>query len=214
MIAIIDYGVGNLRSVQKAFEFVGYEAIITEEKKVLERADKIVLPGVGAFASGINSIKKMGLDKVIIDEINKGKYFMGICLGMQMVFSKSYEYGENEGLNIIKGEIKLLPDNVKKPHIGWNNLNIKKDSVLFKNIGENPYVYFVHSYYLETKEDVVTATTEYGKEIQVAVERENVFALQFHPEKSGDVGLKILKNFGGLWDEDLSSNRHYWKKGC
>ena len=142
MIAIIDYGVGNLRSVQKAFEFVGYEAIITEEKKVLERADKIVLPGVGAFASGINSIKKMGLDKVIIDEINKGKYFMGICLGMQMIFSKSYEYGENEGLNIIKGEIKLLPDNVKKPHIGWNNLNIKKDSVLFKNIGEKPICIF------------------------------------------------------------------------
>lgn len=198
MIAVIDYGMGNLRSVQKALEFVGQKAEITDDIRVMEKADKLVLPGVGAFGDAINTIREKEIDKVIYEAVKRDKPFMGICLGMQMVFDKSYEYGEYEGLGLIKGEIKLLPDNVKKPHIGWNNLNIKMRSPLFENTGESPYVYFVHSYYLETDAPVVSATTDYGKEIQVAVQKDNIFALQFHPEKSGDVGLEILKSFGGL----------------
>ncbi len=198
MIAIIDYGMGNLRSVQKALEFVGQEAVITDDIKAMEKADKLVLPGVGAFGDAISTIREKGIDKVIYEGVSKDKPFLGICLGMQMVFDKSYEYGEYEGLGLIPGEIKLLPDNVKKPHIGWNNLNIKMKAPLFENVGESPYVYFVHSYYLETDAPVVSATTDYGKEIQVAVQKDNIFALQFHPEKSGDVGLEILKSFGGL----------------
>lgn len=198
MIAIIDYGMGNLRSVQKALEFVGQNAVVTDDIKEMERADKLVLPGVGAFGDAISTIREKGIDKVIYDGISKDKPFLGICLGMQMVFDKSYEYGEYEGLGLISGEIKLLPDNVKKPHIGWNNLNVKKRAPLFENTGESPYVYFVHSYYLETNEPVVSATTDYGREIQVAVQKDNIFALQFHPEKSGDVGLEILKSFGGI----------------
>ncbi len=198
MIAIIDYGMGNLRSVQKALEFVGQDAVITDDIKVMEKADKLVLPGVGAFGDAISTIREKGIDKVIYEGVSKDKPFLGICLGMQMVFDKSYEYGEYEGLGLIPGEIKLLPDNVKKPHIGWNNLNIKMRAPLFENTGESPYVYFVHSYYLETDAPVVSATTDYGKEIQVAVQKDNIFALQFHPEKSGDVGLEILKSFGGL----------------
>ncbi len=198
MIAVIDYGMGNLRSVQKAFEFLGFEAVVTDDVKVMEKADKLVLPGVGAFGDAIATIREKGFDKVIYKAVEEKKPFLGICLGMQMVFDKSYEYGEYEGLGLIKGEIKLLPDNVKKPHIGWNNLNIKMRSPLFEGLSESPYVYFVHSYYLETDAPVVSATTDYGKEIQVAVQKDNIFALQFHPEKSGDVGLQILKNFGGL----------------
>lgn len=198
MIAIIDYGMGNLRSVQKALEFVGQNAVVTDDIKEMERADKLVLPGVGAFGDAISTIREKGIDKVIYDGVSKDKPFLGICLGMQMVFDKSYEYGEYEGLGLISGEIKLLPDNVKKPHIGWNNLNVKKRAPLFENTGESPYVYFVHSYYLETNEPVVSATTDYGREIQVAVQKDNIFALQFHPEKSGDVGLEILKSFGGI----------------
>lgn len=198
MIAIIDYGMGNLRSVQKAFEYLGFEAVVTADINVMEKADKLVLPGVGAFSDAIATIREKGFDKVIYKAVQDKKPFLGICLGMQMVFDKSYEYGEYEGLGLIKGEIKLLPDNVKKPHIGWNNLNIKMRSPLFEGLGESPYVYFVHSYYLETDAPVVSATTDYGKEIQVAVQKDNIYALQFHPEKSGDVGLQILKNFGGL----------------
>ncbi|MDO4301892.1 MAG: imidazole glycerol phosphate synthase subunit HisH [Clostridia bacterium] len=198
MIAIIDYGMGNLRSVQKALEFVGQKAVVTGDIKEMERADKLVLPGVGAFGDAISTIREKGIDKIIYDGVSKDKPFLGICLGMQMVFDKSYEYGEYEGLGLIPGEIKLLPDNVKKPHIGWNNLNIKKRAPLFENTGESPYVYFVHSYYLETDAPVVSATTDYGKEIQVAVQKDNIFALQFHPEKSGDIGLEILKSFGGI----------------
>ncbi len=198
MIAIIDYGMGNLRSVQKALEYVGEVALVTDDINTMEKADKLVLPGVGAFGDAIDTIRKKGIDHIIYDAVDKNKPFLGICLGMQLIFEKSYEYGEHEGLGLIPGEIKLLPDTVKKPHIGWNDLNIKMRSPLFENTGENPYVYFVHSYYLETDAPVVSATTNYGGEIQVAVQKDNIFALQFHPEKSGDVGLEILKNFGGL----------------
>ncbi|MBO5560598.1 MAG: imidazole glycerol phosphate synthase subunit HisH [Firmicutes bacterium] len=198
MIAIIDYGMGNLRSVQKAFEYLGFEAVVTDDVSVMERAERLVLPGVGAFGDAIRTIREKGFDKVIYKAVEEKKPFLGICLGMQMVFDKSYEYGEYEGLGLIPGKIVLLPDNVKKPHIGWNNLNVKMRAPLFEGTGESPYVYFVHSYYLETDAPVVSATVDYGKEIQVAVQKDNIFALQFHPEKSGDVGLRILKNFASL----------------
>lgn len=198
MIAIIDYGMGNLRSVQKAFEFIGHEAVITDEPETILKADKVVLPGVGAFSDAIKTIKEKKLDKAIYEAVESGKPFLGICLGMQLIFDKSYENGEFEGLGIIPGRVVRLPENVKIPHIGWNNLNIKMRNPLFEGLGESPYVYFVHSYYLETDAPVVSATTDYGKEIQVAVQKGNVFALQFHPEKSGSTGLKILENFGRL----------------
>lgn len=198
MITIIDYGMGNLRSVQKAFEFLGFKAEITNDRKKIEKAKKIVLPGVGAFENAMRTIKEKEIDKAINECIENQKYFLGICLGMQMVFDLSYENGEYKGLGLINGVIKKLPNNVKIPHVGWNSLNIIKEEPLFSNIGNEPYVYFVHSYYLETDSPVISATTFYGKEIQVAVQKDKIFALQFHPEKSGETGLKILKNFGGL----------------
>lgn len=198
MIGIIDYKMGNLRSVQKAFQFIGQEALIAETPKQLQDCDKIVLPGVGAFEDAMNTIKKLGFDEAVYRSIEKGKYFLGICLGMQMVFDKSYENGEFKGLSLIEGEVVRLPDTVKIPQIGWNNLNIKMRAPLFEGLGENPYVYFVHSYHLKTNAPVVSATTSYGGEIQVAVQKDNIFALQFHPEKSGDTGLNILRNFSAL----------------
>ena len=146
----------------------------------------------------MQTIKQKGIDKVLYDVVEQKKPLLGICLGMQMFFEKSYEYGEHKGLGILQGEIVKLPENVKIPHMGWNSLNIKKKSPLFEGLSEEPYVYFVHSYHLNTEADIVSATTYYGKEIQVAAQKENVFALQFHPEKSGDVGLNILQNFGRL----------------
>ena len=198
MIAIIDYGMGNLRSVQKAFEFLGFEAIITQEPKDILKADKVVLPGVGAFCDAISTIKEKKLDEVIFEVVKQNKPLLGICIGMQLMFDKSYENGEHIGLGILSGEIVKLPDTELIPQIGWNNLDIKKDSPLFKGLSEEDYVYFVHSYYLETSAPIVSATCYYGKEIAVAVEKNNIYALQFHPEKSGDVGLKILENFGRL----------------
>lgn len=198
MIGIIDYGMGNLRSVQKAFEFLGFQAVISDDPEVLRKAEKIVLPGVGAFADAITMIREKGIDKMLQEAIEVKKPILGICLGMQLMFEKSYEYGEHTGLGIIKGEIKRLPDQVKIPHMGWNSLNVTMRSPLFENLPEEAYVYFVHSYYLETDAPVVSATTFYGKEIQVAAQKDNVFALQFHPEKSGDIGLKILENFGRI----------------
>lgn len=198
MIAIIDYGMGNLRSVQKAFEYLGYKAVITQQPSEIQKADKVVLPGVGAFKDAMQTIKQKGIDKVLYDVVEQKKPLLGICLGMQMFFEKSYEYGEHKGLGILQGEIVKLPENVKIPHMGWNSLNIKKKNPLFEGLSQEPYVYFVHSYHLNTEADIVSATTYYGKEIQVAAQKENVFALQFHPEKSGDVGLNILQNFGRL----------------
>ena len=198
MIAIIDYGMGNLRSVQKAFEYLGNKAVITQQPSEIQKADKVVLPGVGAFRDAMQTIKQKGIDTVLYDVVEQKKPLLGICLGMQMFFEKSYEYGEHKGLGILQGEIVKLPENVKIPHMGWNSLNIKKKSPLFEGLSEEPYVYFVHSYHLNTEADIVSATTYYGKEIQVAAQKENVFALQFHPEKSGDVGLNILQNFGRL----------------
>jgi len=198
MIAIIDYGMGNLRSVQKAFEFLGFEAVITDAPAVIESADKVILPGVGAFCDAIKTIREKGIDKVIYRVVEAGKPLLGICLGMQMMFDKSYENGEYEGLGLMEGEIVRLPETEIIPQIGWNNLDIKMKSPLFEGLDEKSFVYFVHSYYLETKADVVSATCFYGKDIAVAAQKGNVYALQFHPEKSGNTGLKILENFGRL----------------
>lgn len=198
MIAIIDYGMGNLRSVQKAFEYLGNHAVITDDVSVIQKADKVVLPGVGAFQDAMKTITQKGIDKVLYDIVDSKKPLLGICLGMQMFFDKSYEYGEHKGLGILQGEIKLLPNTVKIPHMGWNSLYIQKRSPLFEGLPEQPYVYFVHSYHLETNADIVSATTYYGKQIQVAAQKENVFALQKKKKKSGDIGLKILENFGRI----------------
>ncbi len=198
MIGIIDYGMGNLRSVEKAFQFLGFNAQVSENISFIEKADKIVLPGVGAFEDAITTIKNKGFDKIIKEQVNKGKPFLGICLGMHMLFDISYENGKFKGLGLIPGIVKKLNNNVKIPHIGWNNLKLYKKDPLFKDLSENPYVYFVHSYHIETDPSVVSATTFYGQEIQVAVQKDNIYATQFHPEKSGDIGLQILKNFSLL----------------
>ena len=206
-IAIIDYGMGNLKSVKKAFMALGLEAEITSDPEVLLKADKVVLPGVGAFRDAIATLNESGMSDAIYEVVKKGTPFLGICLGMQLLFEKSYEYGEYKGLGLLPGEIvhfkpenMLLPngESLKVPHMGWNNLEIVKPEPLFKDLKQQDSVYFVHSYYLETKADVVSCYTDYGTRIAVAAQKDNVFATQFHPEKSGPVGLKILKNFGGL----------------
>lgn len=199
MIAIIDYEVGNLRSVEKALHFIGCEAEVSSDKDFILNADAVILPGVGAFADAMENLKKHGMIDVIRTVIESGKPFLGICLGMQLLFEYSEEGGENvQGLNILKGAIRQLPQdmNLKVPHMGWNLLDIKGDSPLFYGLSENPYVYFVHSYYLDTPDkDIVTGNTSYGITFSVAVQKENVFATQFHPEKSGEIGLEMLRNF-------------------
>lgn len=198
MIGIIDYGMGNLRSVQKAFEFLGKEAIISADQKELIKASHLVLPGVGAFRDAIATLKKTGLDKLIQDAVSQQTPLLGICLGMQLLFEESEENGHYQGLGLLPGRIVHLPPEVKAPQIGWNDLIIKKKSPLFDTLPPESYVYFVHSYYLETTAPIVSATCLYGKEIAVAAQQGNLFAVQFHPEKSGEVGLKILEQFGRI----------------
>ena len=199
MIAIIDYGVGNLFSLSSSFKALGFNTVVTGDEDTIRNSDKLILPGVGAFEDAIAKLKSTGLDKVILDEVENGKKLLGICLGMQMLFEKSYEYGTHQGLGLIKGEVipmeNNIPDNLKIPHIGWNELKLKGNSPLFKNIKDGDHVYFVHSFYADGCTDSVIATTEYGKKITAAVAKDNVFGCQFHPEKSGDVGLNILKAF-------------------
>ena len=206
-ITIIDYGMGNLKSVQKAFTALDLETEITNNPESILKADKIVLPGVGAFRDAIHTLNETGMSEAIHEVVKKGTPFLGICLGMQLVFEKSYEYGEYKGLGLIPGEIvrfkpedMTLPngDMLKVPHMGWNTLEIVKTDPLFKGIEDQSSVYFVHSYYLETQADVVSCYTDYGTRIAVAAQKDHVFATQFHPEKSGPVGLKILENFGGI----------------
>ncbi len=206
-IAIIDYGMGNIKSVQKAFNYLGFKDVFVSDnpRKIIE-ADKIVLPGVGAFRDAIKIIRQNKIDAVIYKIIEQRKPFLGICLGMQLLFEKSYENGEYKGLGVFPGEIVKLPETELIPQIGWNNLNILKKEPLFNNLTQQPYVYFVHSYYLQTDAPIVSATTFYGKDIQIAVQENNIFATQFHPEKSGNVGLQILKNFGGISNANLSSH--------
>ena len=199
MIAIIDYEVGNLRSVEKALHFIGCDAEVSSDRDFILNADAVVLPGVGAFADAMQNLKKHGMIDVIRTVIESGKPFLGICLGMQLLFEYSEEGGENvQGLNILKGAIRQLPQNMnlKVPHMGWNLLDIKGHSPLFDSLSKDPYVYFVHSYYLDTSDkDIVIGETSYGITFSVAVQKGNVFATQFHPEKSGEVGLEMLRNF-------------------
>ena len=199
MVAIVDYGVGNLFSLKSSFAAIGAEVVITAEEEVLKSAHRIILPGVGAFEDAAKKLRESGLDKVLKQLVAEGKPLMGICLGMQLLFEKSYEYGCHEGLGLIKGSVRpisdVAPEGYKIPHIGWNPLIFKTPSPLFKNIKEGDCVYFVHSYYATECEGAVIATTEYGAELTAAVANKNVFGCQFHPEKSGEVGLNILKAF-------------------
>lgn len=198
MISIIDYGAGNLHSVQNALSFLGIEGVITDDPEKILGSDKIILPGVGAFGNAMEALNSTGLTDVIKKAVEIDKPILGICLGMQLFFEESEEAPGVEGLGILKGRFVKIPKNpgIKIPHMGWNSLEISGSSRILKDIGDEPYVYFVHSYYLEPKDStVVSAYTEYGKKIAVAAESGNIFATQFHPEKSGDTGLKILKNF-------------------
>lgn len=198
MIAMIDYDAGNIKSVEKALQKLGADVVITKEPQVILSADKVILPGVGSFGDAMNNLKKYGLDEVIHQVVEKGTPFLGICLGLQLLFERSDESPEATGLGILKGEILRIPDaeGLKIPHMGWNSLHLQNNGRLFQGLKENDYVYFVHSYYLKAEdESIVKATTNYSVNIHASVEKENVFACQFHPEKSSDVGLQILKNF-------------------
>lgn len=201
MIAIIDYDAGNIRSVEKALHLLGEEVIVTRNRETILQADKVILPGVGAFGEAMNKLCSFGLDNVLLEVVEKKIPLLGICLGLQLLFEFSEESKEIKGLGILKGKIQRIPnhEDLKIPHIGWNSLNFPNRGILFAGIEENSYVYFVHSYYLKAEDDnIVTATTEYSTLIHAAVEYENVFGCQFHPEKSSEVGLKILKNFCGV----------------
>ena len=198
MVAIIDYNAGNLKSVQKAFEHIGEKVICTRDFHEILNADRVVLPGVGSFEYAINELRKYELDKAIWEVCSKNIPFLGVCLGLQLLFEKSMESPNVKGLSLLEGEIVRFPenDNLKVPHIGWNSLNFPNEGRLFKGISEESFVYFVHSYYLKAKdESIVTATCDYGVNVHASIEKNNIFACQFHPEKSSDVGLKILKNF-------------------
>lgn len=199
MIRIIDYGVGNLFSLKSSLRAIGIDADYTGNPAEIRKADKLILPGVGAFRDAREALRSTGLDRVVQEEAGKGKPLMGICLGMQMLFDRSYEYGEYEGLGLIPGKIVPMEGRIPKdlpiPHIGWNELMLKQPSPLMKNTANGDYVYFVHSYYAETPAEYVIATTDYGVEMTAAVQKDNVYGCQFHPEKSSEVGLSILKAF-------------------
>lgn len=201
MIAIIDYDAGNIKSVEKAFQFLGEETVLSRDRDVILSADKVVLPGVGAFGDAMAKLKDYNLVNTIYDVVDKKTPFLGICLGLQLLFESSDESEGVPGLGILQGKISKIPDKAgfKIPHIGWNSLELTNNGRLFEGIDNQSYVYFVHSYYLQAKEqEIVKATTEYVAHIHASVEKDNVFACQFHPEKSGNVGLKILDNFRKL----------------
>lgn len=198
MIAIIDYDAGNLKSVEKALQYLDEECIVTRDKEELLKADKIILPGVGAFGNAMEKLHKFGLVDVIHKLVKENKPFLGICLGLQLMFESSEEGPGVKGLGLLPGKIVKFPEKegFKIPHMGWNSIDVKEGSRLFKGVSNNSYVYFVHSYYLQAEnENDVAATTEYITHVHASVEHDNIFACQFHPEKSGDVGLRILKNF-------------------
>ena len=200
MIAIIDYDAGNLKSVEKALQSIGEDTIVSRDREEILRADKVILPGVGSFGDAMQKLRDYKLDEVIKEVTESGKPFLGICLGLQLLFERSEETPGVEGLGILKGEILRIPDHegLKIPHMGWNPLKLSGDGRLFKDLPEDPYVYFVHSYYLKAEEDIVKARTWYSTDIDASVEKGNVFACQFHPEKSSRTGLHILKNFAEL----------------
>ncbi len=198
MIAIIDYGVGNLFSLSSSLEHLGLDCVITNDRQTIKNADRIILPGVGAFEDARALLKKDGLDEFLITQAQSGKPFLGICLGMQLLFDKSFEYGQHEGLGLIKGNIVPIPTQLKIPHIGWNSLAFKKDDPLTKYIKDGDFVYYVHSYCASDCEESLVATSDYGTEVAGIVRSKNVCGTQFHPEKSGNVGLNILKAFSEL----------------
>ena len=201
MIAIIDYGAGNLQSVVKAFRYIGCDVRITGERGELDAADAAVLPGVGAFGDAMRCLEKSGLREPVVDFIESGRPFLGVCLGLQLLFGESEESPGVPGLNVLEGKICRIPaeTGLKIPHIGWNSLDVKKQDGLFRGLEKDPYVYFVHSYYLKAEQrEVVSSQTSYGVQIDASIQRGNLFATQFHPEKSGETGLKILRNFVSL----------------
>ena len=201
MISIIDYDAGNIRSVEKAMAKLGQEVWITRDRERIMNADKVILPGVGSFGDAMAHLREYNLVEVIKDVVAEKKPFLGICLGLQLLYESSEETPGVEGLDILKGKILKIPEqkDLKIPHMGWNSLHLQNDGRLFRGIEQNPYVYFVHSYYLKAgEEETVKATTQYSVNIHASVEKDNVFACQFHPEKSGDLGLQILKNFAEL----------------
>lgn len=201
MIAIIDYDAGNLKSVEKALQFLGQECVITRDFHEIKKADKVILPGVGSFGDAMSQLRKFELDKVIHEVAAEQKPFLGICLGLQLLFEGSEESEGVEGLHLLDGEILRIPEQegLKIPNIGWNSLDLQNNGRLFENLNGNPFVYFVHSYYLKAREEsIVKATIEYSTHIHASVEKDNIFACQFHPEKSGTVGLQILSNFAKM----------------
>ncbi|MBR1481643.1 MAG: imidazole glycerol phosphate synthase subunit HisH [Ruminococcus sp.] len=201
MIAIIDYGAGNIQSVKKALQHIGCECLVTNDKETILSADGAVLPGVGSFGDTMDTLCSEGTDETVKAFIASGKPFLGICLGLQLLFPASEESPDAQGLHIFEGSIRRIPDGegLKIPHMGWNNLDINPESRLLRGVGEHPYVYFVHSYYLSAQDsDIVAARTTYGVRIDAAIEKGNVFATQFHPEKSGETGLQILRNFAAI----------------
>ena len=199
MVAIVDYGVGNLFSLCSSLSAIGAEAVVTDDPTLLAAAEHIILPGVGAFGDAADKLRERGLFDVLRDLAAKGKPLMGICLGMQLLFEKGFEYGEHEGLGLIKGEVRPIAEvisaDLKIPHIGWNALHLTREHELFKYVKQNDCVYFVHSYFAKGCEDSLIATAEYGEELTAAVAKDNVMGCQFHPEKSGEVGLNILRGF-------------------
>ena len=199
MTAIIDYGVGNLFSLRSSFAAIGEDAVVTADPEEIRSADRVILPGVGAFEDAARKLRESGLDEVVRSEAAKGKPLLGICLGMQMLFERSYEYGEHPGLGLLKGVIRpmagRIPEDLKIPQMGWNALNIKKESPLLKYTREGDYVYFVHSFSAVECDESLLATVEYGEEITACVGKDNVFGCQFHPEKSSNTGLRILRAF-------------------
>ena len=202
MIAIIDYGVGNLFSLCSSFRKIGAEITVTSDVADIEKADKLILPGVGAFGDARRKLAESGMDRVILEQAQKGKPILGICLGMQLLFEQGNEYGVHQGLGLLPGEVVsmegILPAQYKIPHIGWNQLIFKKESPLFRYIQDGDYVYFVHSYFVKDCESSLLATTEYGAELTAAVAKDNIYGCQFHPEKSGGVGFDILRGFAEL----------------
>ncbi|MGI6255698.1 MAG: imidazole glycerol phosphate synthase subunit HisH [Acutalibacter sp.] len=204
MISIIDYGAGNLQSVEKALRYLGYQCTVTADPQALLAGEGAILPGVGSFGDAMEQLRSRGLEEPIRQFVASGKPFLGICLGLQILFEESEESPSVAGLGLLRGKILRLPkeSGLKIPHIGWNSLKLKAEEPLFAGLPEEPYVYFVHSYYLKAEEDIVTATAEYGAQIHAAVRKGNLMACQFHPEKSGRVGLQILRNFAAMLKEE------------
>jgi len=208
MIAVIDYGMGNLRSVEKGFQKVGVEVRVTNSPADLKEADGVVLPGVGAFRDCINELRGLNLTGALLEAIEEGKPYLGICLGLQVLFSESEEFGRCRGLNLFRGKVPRFPESsLKVPQMGWNQLNIKKDSPLLSGVPDRSYFYFVHSYYVAPEdESIIMTTTDYGIEFVSAVQKDNIYAVQFHPEKSQEPGLRILRNFGEIVKNSSNSS--------